>query len=479
MNKFMNNKFFLFYAFTSIVIFMLIFTIYTQVISSYFTNALRNDLINEASSISNAYLDTLIENTSYENLNAVSYFKYKLDFLSDKMAARTVIVDTQNHIILDSEKEHPNTLKSVLNNEMIQKTMAGEIQFSIDRLPNSVDQLGVSVAVPMVRFNKNYGVVVMYSPYPTINMDMDYIYKITFLSLTAMLLLAFIFTYAYSNITKRTLDSMIKTSKEVASGNFSSRVSVPSDGEFIELANNMNDMAKELGKLEGMRKDFIANISHDFRSPLTSIKGFVQAILDGTIPHENQNKYLNIVLDESDRLSQLTNNILLLTRMENDQVMLEKVVFDIHRVLRKVIQQFEDQIVKKELSVQLQIGMKELFVFADLNQIQRVLYNLIENAIKFSHPGGQISLHSQIIKDKVEISISDAGIGIPEEHIKYIWDRFHKADRSRGMDRKGIGIGLSIVKEIIKSHEENINVISKEGRGTTFVFSLPLAGKRQ
>lgn len=269
------------------------------------------------------------------------------------------------------------------------------------------------------------------------------------------------------------------TIKEISSGHFDARIDTKHiyPKEFRELAQNINQMAEDINKFEEMRKDFIANTSHDFRSPLTSIRGFVQAILDGTIPVEYQEKYLRIVLDESDRLTRLTNDILLLSQMESDYITLEKVVFDIHDIIRKTFLQFEQKILQKKLNIILLIGKRELMVDADIGQIQRVLYNIIDNSIKFTDNGGEITISTKIQKDKVEVSISDNGIGISEANIKYIWDRFHKVDKSRGKDKKGIGLGLSIVREIIKAHGEQIQVYSQEGKGTTFVFTLPLCQK--
>lgn len=458
---------------------MIIFGVFTQVISNYFVRDLKDELIQEACSIGNAYMDTLIVDPTYDNLNAQSYLKYKFQFLNDNLGTHTVIIDNNHTVLLASEETYSDTFNHLLNSKMIEGALKGKVEINTGTTKSGGEDLAISVAVPMIRSEIIYGVVFMHTAYPKINKDIDYIYKITFVTLIAVLVLAFAFAYIYSNQTKRSLDAMIKTSKDVASGNFASRIAPPYSNDFAELAKNMNSMAEDLGKLEEMRKDFIANISHDFRSPLTSIKGFVQAILDGTIPYENQNKYLNIVLEESERLTRLTNNILLLTKIENHQVTLEKTNFDVHSILRKVILQFEQPILKKQLEIKLLVSKKELFVFADLNQIQRVLYNIIDNAVKFCQDNDEIIIDTQIIKDKVQVSISDTGLGISEEQIHYIWNRFHKADRSRGKDKKGTGIGLSIVREIIKAHDEQIDVYSQEGKGSTFFFTLPLSNKNK
>ncbi|PKM93191.1 MAG: hypothetical protein CVU84_17025 [Firmicutes bacterium HGW-Firmicutes-1] len=470
MHKFRTHKPLLVYAIISFALFMIVFGIFTQVISNHFTKTLKNDLINEATEIGNDYVDAC-----YTKDYDLGYFDYKFQFLSEQYETHTVITNSKGIVLLDSLKDHDYCLDAENISSLVKDTTKGSIIVEEGSDHNQFGNPTFSIGVPIMRKGLVYCVVVMHAPLPKTNSTIFFIYRITFITLITALSLAFLYTLIFSNQTNRTLEALNKTSKEVANGNFASRVDVTYAGQFGELANNMNDMAEELGKLEAMRKDFIANISHDIRSPLTSIKGFVQAILDGTIPYENQDKYLNIVLDETERLSYLTNNILLLTKMENQQVLLEKSSFELHQIIRKVLLQFDQHIITKKMEVKLLFHKKDLVVFADTNQIQRVLYNLIDNAIKFSNLHGKLIIETTVIKDKAEISISDSGQGIPDDSIKYIWDRFHKVDRSRGKDKKGIGIGLSIVKEIIKAHDERIDVNSQLGKGTKFTFTLPLS----
>ena len=291
-----------------------------------------------------------------------------------------------------------------------------------------------------------------------------------------MIILLFVFfsTYAYSYQTCRTIRNLNKTALDIANGNFESRVEVKDNSDFKELAETLNIMATRLGKLEQTRKDFIANISHDFRSPLTSIKGFVQAILEGIIPPESQERYLRIVLDETDRLANLTNEILLLAHLESSTAPPEKISFDLHQVIRKVVLQFEQKIIEKEIHLDMQLPYPHLYVFGDVNQIQRVIYNLTDNAIKFTQRNGIIRIKTETVKGKAKISIFNHGLEISEENLKYIWDRFHKGDRSRGIDRRGTGLGLSIVKEIINAHHQEVGVESFPGKGTTFYFTLDI-----
>ena len=252
-----------------------------------------------------------------------------------------------------------------------------------------------------------------------------------------------------------------------------------SNDELGRLCASLNYMAAGVGSTDEYQKKFIANVSHDFRSPLTSIKGYVEAMLDGTIPPELQEKYLNIVLFETDRLNKLTSGLLTLNSYDTKASHLDKTDFDIHEIIKKTAASFEGICTERRISIELVFPEGPLFVHADMGKIQQVLYNLIDNAVKFSHHNSEIYVETTEKNEKVFVSVKDSGIGIPRDSIPKIWDRFYKTDVSRGRDKKGTGLGLSIVKEIIQAHNENINVISTEGVGTEFLFSLPKAKNRE
>lgn len=241
------------------------------------------------------------------------------------------------------------------------------------------------------------------------------------------------------------------------------------------LARTLNYMSGELNKTGEYQKKFVANVSHDFRSPLTSIKGYVEAIVDGTIPPEMQDRYLNIVLFETERLNKLTQSLLTLNDIDSKGNMLDITRFDINAVIKNTAATFEGICTSRKITISLVIPSPTLYVSADMGKIQQVLYNLIDNAIKFSNNDSTIIVETTEKYRKVFVSVKDSGIGIPKESLSKIWDRFYKIDASRGKDRKGTGLGLSIVKEIISAHNQNINVISTEGVGTEFIFTLDKA----
>ena len=229
---------------------------------------------------------------------------------------------------------------------------------------------------------------------------------------------------------------------------------------------------------ESQRK-FISNITHDFRSPLTSIKGYVEAMLDGTIPPEMQERYLNVVLSETNRLTKLTKGLLTLNNFDDKGTYLELADFDINAIIRQTVETFRSLCWDKHISFQLTFEEESLYVNADVGKIQQVLYNLIDNAVKFSHPDSLIYISSLEKHGKVFVSVKDTGEGIAKDSLNKIWERFYKSDPSRGKDKKGTGLGLSIVKEIIQAHGENINVVSTQGVGTEFTFTLPCSKNKK
>jgi signal transduction histidine kinase len=293
--------------------------------------------------------------------------------------------------------------------------------------------------------------------------------NICFLVFLPMLFLLFLYIYF---ITAVPLKNLIRAAKEYSSGNYNYALVLKGLSEYRDLGAAVSYMAGELSKLDDYQKKFVANISHDFRSPLTSIKGYAAAIMDGTIPHEMQDKYLNIILFETDRLTKLTSSLLELNSFENNGTFLDITSFDINHIIKKTAESFEGSCRDKKITLNLVFSSKVTYVDADMGKIQQVLYNLLDNAVKFSHSNSKIKISTEIKGDKVFISVKDYGIGIPKDSIKKVWERFYKTDTSRGKDKKGTGLGLSITKEIIQAHNENINVISTEGVGTEFIFSL-------
>ena len=299
--------------------------------------------------------------------------------------------------------------------------------------------------------------------------------NICFLILGVTFLIALLFLYRISIVPLR---AVIKAAREYAKGNFEYKLTIQPNrhDEFKDLMDTIEYMAKELSLMEEYQRKFISNISHDFRSPLTSIKGFATAMIDGTIPPELYNKYLNTICFETDRLTKLTSGLIELGKFDSHQALLDIKEFDLHSMIKQTVEIFEGKCREKYISLNLIFEGDESPVMADKGKIEQVFYNLIDNAIKFSHNDSDITITTKSKGNKVIVSVKDYGVGIPKESLKKIWERFYKTDSSRGKDKKGSGLGLAIVKEIIQSHGEEIDVISTENAGTEFVFTLSKSG---
>ena len=263
---------------------------------------------------------------------------------------------------------------------------------------------------------------------------------------------------------------------EYANGNFDyDGLDINRNDEIGDVATSLNYMANQLENTREYQRDFISNISHDFRSPLTPIKGYLEAMIDGTIPPEEYDHYLKTVLAEADRLENLTTGLLNMDGYGTEGLELILEDFDMEQVVTEAVETFEGRCNKKHLEVVMKFPSKHYLVYGDKGKYEQVLYNLLDNAIKFSNNNSKIiiSLYNQ--GEKQYCSVKDFGPGIPTDKIDKIFQRFYKSDSSRGRDKTGNGIGLSIVKEIIMAHNETIDVISTEGAGCEFVFSISKA----
>lgn len=297
--------------------------------------------------------------------------------------------------------------------------------------------------------------------------------RAVFITTITVYLLSFGILLGFQFFVYRPLRKITEAATQYASGNLDYEIPVTTEDEMGYLSASLNYMSSQLRDMEDYQKKFVANVSHDFRSPLTSIKGYIEAMCDGTIPSELHEKYLKIILFETERLTDLTQDLLTLNEFDTKNLLLNKEKFDIHEIIKNVAASFEGTCTQKKISIELLFATKHLVVYADKRKIQQVLYNLLDNAIKFSDAESSITIETTERGDKIYTSVKDNGIGIPRSALTKIWERFYKTDLSRGKDKKGTGLGLAIVKEAIQAHGENINVISTDGVGTEFIFSLP------
>lgn len=299
------------------------------------------------------------------------------------------------------------------------------------------------------------------------------VFKILLYAGTIVLFIALIITYLTSAQLTKPLRQMATVVKKIESGDFTAKINVFRKDEIGLLAEAINTMSTSIGALEGMRRSFISSVSHELKTPMTTISGFVDGILDGTIPPEESKKYLRIVSDETKRLSRLVNSMLQLSRLESEKMQLNKTTFNLSDMIISVFISFEQKISEKNLKI---IGLdllKPLSVTADRDLIYQVVYNLVENAIKFTPQDGEVSVECGIIKKMVGFTIKNSGEGLSANEMANIFERFYKTDRSRSKDKSGMGFGLHIVKTILNLHNGKITVGSVLGEYTQFDVTLP------
>ncbi|NMA79014.1 MAG: HAMP domain-containing histidine kinase [Clostridiales bacterium] len=270
----------------------------------------------------------------------------------------------------------------------------------------------------------------------------------------------------------RPLREMSLAAKQYAKEDFSRRIPPYNEFEFSELSTALNEMAANLASSEQMRRSFIGNVSHELRTPMTSIAGFIDGILDGTIPKSEQSKYLMIVSSEVKRLSRLVRSMLNLSRIDAGEMKLSKSNFDVVEVVLSTIFSFEQQLNEKSVDIR-GLDSDRVTIHGDSDLVHQVIYNLIENAVKFVDEGGYIEFSFKEDEDNVYISIKNSGTGIEQEDIPRIFDRFYKTDKSRSQDKSGVGLGLFLVRSIIKLHGGDIIVESVVGEYCEFTISIP------
>ena len=465
MKKKLFWKFLIAYILIGITSFILISTAGSRLLEKELVDSHSMSLYKEASRIASYqaaryYTRGITLEDTYNNLAA----------LSDFQNSEIWLISTDGEIFLNTEADLESEQAETLEN--FDPIALGSDYYTVGRFFQHFDSDMLSVMVPVTSNLNIRGYVAIHMPMTDVYQEREALLAQVYLLFLVLFLIFLSVLVLLAFVVNRPLKRIIRGAQEYASGNLTYNINVPSNDEMGYLASTLNYMSDELNKTGEYQRKFVANVSHDFRSPLTSIKGYVEAILDGTIPQEMQERYLNIVLFETDRLNKLTKSMLTLNNIDTKGYFLDITSFDINAVIKDTAASFEGTCTAKRISIELLLAAETLYVSADFGKIQQVLYNLIDNAIKFSDNNSTIQVETTEKHGKVFVSVKDHGVGIPRSSISKIWDRFYKIDASRGKDRKGTGLGLAIVKEIISAHNQNINVVSTVGAGTEFIFSL-------
>lgn len=455
-----------------VISFILVSTICYKADYKHIYNYYSDRLYLQANEIANEYaLDYLAE-------SKLRRIELEMKSLSTFNDTRIMFITPSGDVILDT------------NNSSTDKSNEDRILFSINDfdygdLKGKHDILWdfyglfseptLSVFSPISNSFEIKGYVVINIPESAIVERVYDTFNTNYLTLAIVLILSSAFLVLYFFQVHRPIKEITRATNEYSKGNLSYHVKSMLNDEIGRLGMSLDYMASQLNESDKFQQKFLSNISHDFRSPLTSIKGYLEAIQDGTIPPEMLDKYIGIMLFETERLTKLTSNILTLNELDPKSVRLDISTFDLNSIIRHTVETFEGTCKKKGIKFNITYANSVQNVKADKGRIQQVIYNLIDNAIKFSKENSYIYITVKEKGEKAQISIKDTGCGIAKEDIDKIWDRFYKSDSSRGRDKKGSGLGLSITKEVIQAHGENIDVVSTVGVGTEFIFTLELA----
>ena len=466
MKKTLYLKFILAYIIFGIFGFAIVTTFVPNMTKEHLIRKKAESFYAEATLIANTYASGLY--TSETDLQTV---KTQLDSLAVYMSSIIRIINPSGRLVLDTTM--PLNVEEVVRIENFDPTVTEGSYYIIGDFFKSFEEDVLTVFAPITSEYKVRGYVVIHCDMADIEASCNSLLNISYITLAILFLLSLIILIFFTQLVYIPLRKITYATEQYASGNMHYEFQVESEDEIGYLAACLGYMASEMARAEDDQKKFVANVSHDFRSPLTSIRGYLEAMLDGTIPPELYDKYLNIVLNETERLTKLTNSLLTLNNLNTKGMLIDRTDFDINQVIRNTAATFEGTCRQKTIAIEMVLTGDVMYVNADMGKIQQVLYNLMDNAIKFSHHDSIIRIETSEKKNKLFVSVKDTGIGIPKEDLKLIWDRFYKSDLSRGKDKKGTGLGLSIVKEIVAAHGEHINVISTPGEGSEFIFSLP------
>lgn len=297
--------------------------------------------------------------------------------------------------------------------------------------------------------------------------------RLFLLSALACLALAFVCIWHLTKNFVKPLKQMSAAAKQFAIGDFSYRVKVSGEDELAELGRAFNDMADALDTLESSRRSFVSNVSHELRTPMTSIGGFIDGILDGTIPREKQDYYLGIVSGEIRRLSRLVVAMLNMSKIESGSFEMKPSNYDISDQIIHILLTFEQKIEEKHIEILGLEDLKPTYIVADTDMIYQVIYNIFDNAVKFTNESGYIKVTMSENEKEIEVHIKNSGIGIKNEELSKVFERFYKVDKSRSLDAKGAGLGLYIVKMMVEMHGGSIWALSEDESSAEFVFRLP------
>ena len=461
--------------------FLVLGIILTVTITNYWSNEKKVTLDNRARHVANYILKNAAINPSISNggdtvsINHAEDIMSSLQLYVDDAEVDIIVTNSSAKSILVVSTTPGIYTNMIVAPDVVQQTMKDSGYFSRGTLGGLYSEDRYISACP-IYYNSGksiMGVVFVTSSLKDINNFTDMVLKIFILSAIAALAVSFLAISLFSYNLVKPLKQMAQAAKQFGMGNFSIRVSESSNDEIGELAVAFNNMADSLSSSENIRTNFIANVSHELKTPMTTIAGFIDGILDGTIPPEKQSYYLDIVSGEVKRLSRLVKSMLDLSRIDSGKLKLNMQEFDLLSTLVTIIITFEQEIDKKNIEIRGLDLITPKIIYGDKDLLHQVIYNLVENAVKFTNENGYIELNITESLERFDFIIRNSGQGIKSNEIEMVFDRFYKTDKSRSKDKKGLGLGLYLVRSIIRMHGGDIKASSAYGEYCEFDFYIP------
>lgn len=413
--------------------------------------------------------------SSYMESGSLTGLRELADFASSVTDAQFLICNADGNLLLTTDPSLANRVLTVPK-DVSEGAMSSEPYAVRTTLGSIYADTHFVVGVPIESGGATVGFVLAVTGARALTTMWRTFIGLFFMTAVTVLLLSFVVSAWVSMRQSHPIHEMAEATRRFADGNFDVRMhNYAGVTEITELADAFNNMADSLQETERQRREFIANVSHELKTPMTTIAGYTDGILDGTIPPEQEKEYLRIISDESRRLSRLVRRMLEVSQLQSRDLNRTKAPFDVCESMRRVLISMEKKITDRELDVDADIPDSGIMVLGDNDLITQVIYNLLENATKFARKGSALYLGVTTSNGKALVSVRNEGDTIPAEEIPLLFERFHKSDKSRSEDKDGVGLGLYVVKTILDQHKEHIAVTSENGL-TTFTFTVTLAG---
>lgn len=460
-----------------IVIITISFVIISIILSIWFQKYYFDNRTNELARAADRVAPSAIQYMQGYNMSLVMLNDRLMDV--DNITDSDIILTDNNGYALSSAGYDDSTFinKQILLSEDLKNLKNGNYVIKQGKYGNLFNTPVLTLIVPIMNTNSNTleGTLMMNTSMVDFRKPLSKAFEVIWiLAIIAIVIPCFIIYFFSQRIILKPLAEINNTAKKLSKGEVDKRVEIKSQDEIGELVNSFNSMADSLAKVEKNRREFISNVSHEIRSPITSIKGFIGGILDGVIPKEKESYYLSLAYDETQRLTRLVNDLLDLSAIDSGQLTLNITKININELIRRTVIKFEEKVRERGIKVDVCFNQDELYVMGDADRINQVITNLVDNAIKYVIDKGIIQLAVKTKGDKAYISIYNDSNTLKEEDLKHIWDRFYKADKSRTV-KVSTGLGLPIVRSILTEHGEDIWVENSNNTGIKFIFTLKKA----